>query len=101
MGNGLASGLTVTAGDIRWKVKIFLLIRTQVLKAYFGVSYSSWAESRVGLIPNPGKEPYTNTKAYRPICLVSLMFKAIVELIVNDRVTSDLLKSRNHATIKG
>jgi len=46
-----------------------------------------WRAARVAFLPIPGKDDYTNAKAYRPICLTSFLLKGLEKLV--DRYLRD------------
>jgi len=46
-----------------------------------------WREARVAFLPIPGKDDYTNAKAYKPICLTSFLLKGLEKLV--DRYLRD------------
>ena len=57
-----------------------------------------WRKSKCIFIPKPGKDDYTNPRAYRPISLVSFLFKALEKIIlleIEDNVLSKKPLSKN------
>ena len=54
---------------------------------------TAWRNARVTFIPKPGKPSYTEAKAYRPICLSSILLKTLERLV--DRHIMDDVLGRN------
>ena len=57
---------------------------TQLLKASILLRYvpKCWRESTVIYIPKPGKDNYSDPKAYRPISLLTCILKVLEKLIL-------------------
>ena len=73
---------------------------TWLYRAVMCLSYTPqrWRETKCIFIPKPGKDDYTNPRAYRPISLVSFLFKALERVVlwqIEDNVLSKCPISKN------
>ena len=89
------------------KDKVGLKRLTNLLRAIIELSFtpSAWLEAKIAFLPKPGKSDYSEPKSFRPISLLSFLFKTVERLVyweMEETVLKDkpLCKSQ-HAYSKG
>ena len=80
---------------------------TELYKANYLLGYTptNWRESKVIFIPKPGKEDYSDARAFRPISLMPVVVKAMERVILWHMLDTNLkenpLNDNQHAFRKG
>ena len=89
------------------KHKVGLKRLTTLFKAiiYLGYTPEKWCHAKVIFIPKPGKSDYSELRSFRPISLLSFLFKTVERLVMWETETKYLrlkpVSSKQHAFRKG
>ena len=91
---------------LKYLTDAFLDTVVFIYKAIIVLGYTplEWTKARVVFIPKPGKDDYTNPKAYRPISLTNYMVKGLEKLCrwkVNSMLELHSLNKNQHGFTKG